>query len=74
MAPTEFSTLILPDGAKIAFEILGSQHLGKTTPIVMICGMTALRSDSKGVNMTLAKSHPGIRYYPHFIAPSTDRP
>lgn len=59
-APAKFSTVVLPDGAKLAYEILGSHHLGKTTPIVMICGMTALRSDDERVNSALAKSYPGI--------------
>jgi len=49
----------LPDGAKLAYDILGSQHLGKTTPVVMICGMTALKSDNKKVSEAVAQSHPG---------------
>jgi len=49
----------LPDGAKLAYDILGSQHLGKTTPVIMICGMTALKSDNKKVNEAVAQSHPG---------------
>jgi len=49
----------LPDGAKLAYDILGPQHLGKTTPVVMICGMTALKSDNKKVNEAVAESHPG---------------
>jgi len=49
----------LPDGAKLAYNILGSQYLGKTTPVVMICGMTALKSDNKKVSEAVAQSHPG---------------
>lgn len=57
------STVVVPDGAKLAYEILGSQHLGKTTPVVMICGMTALRGDDERVNKSLAKSHPGAFFF-----------
>lgn len=57
---TGFSTVVLPDGAKLAYEVLGSCHLGKATPIVLICGMTALRGDCDKLPGTLAKSHPGI--------------
>lgn len=52
-------TTVLPDGAKLAYDILGSHHLGKATPLVVICGMTAVRGDSGHLNQVLAKNRPG---------------
>ena len=59
VSQTRSAIVELPDGAKLAYDILGSQHLGKTTPVVMICGMTALKSDNERVNEAVAQSHPG---------------
>lgn len=62
VSETRSAIVELPDGAKLAYDILGSQHLGKTTPVVMICGMTALKSDNERVNEAVAQSHPVLVY------------
>ncbi|KAJ3573435.1 hypothetical protein NP233_g2435 [Leucocoprinus birnbaumii] len=56
------NTVVLPDGAKLAYEILGSQYLGKMTPFVVVCGMTALRGDDQRVNKAVAQSRPVLIY------------
>jgi hypothetical protein len=58
-AQDKHSTGVLGDGAELAYEILGSQHLGKVTPVVMVCGMTAIRGDNDRVTKALAKTYPG---------------
>ncbi|KXN92264.1 Putative aminoacrylate hydrolase RutD [Leucoagaricus sp. SymC.cos] len=62
-----FATVVLPDGAKLKYGILGSHNLGKTIPVVVICGMTASKSDDDRVNHAVAKSHPGhtVLVYDH---------
>lgn len=62
LTTTGLTTVALPDGAKLVYEILEPRHLGKTTPVVMICGMTALRVDDERVNKAVAKSHPVLIY------------
>ncbi|KAF9443345.1 alpha/beta-hydrolase [Macrolepiota fuliginosa MF-IS2] len=54
--------VVLPDGATLAYEVLGSHNLAKATPVVMICGMTALREDSEQLPKVLARSHPVLIY------------
>ncbi|KAG6862088.1 hypothetical protein C0995_007218 [Termitomyces sp. Mi166 len=45
MLNTTHSVLDLPDGAKIAYEILGTQHLSSCQPLVLIGGMSSRRTD-----------------------------
>ncbi len=60
-------TSVLPDGTKLVYDILGSQHLERATPMVIICGMTAIREDSGHLNRVLAKSRPGTPYDPPVV-------
>ncbi|KAF9014034.1 Alpha/Beta hydrolase protein [Cyathus striatus] len=57
-----FSTVVLPGGAKLAYEILGSLHLGQAEPIVLICGMSSIRSDYERLSYTLMKTRPVLIY------------
>jgi len=57
-----FSSLILPDGGKLAYEIYGSLHLGRSVPIVLICGMSALRADWERLSYVLARTRPVLLY------------
>jgi len=57
-----FSTLVLPDGAKLAYEVLGSLHLGRQVPIVLICGMSSVRTDFERLSHSLMKTRPVLIY------------
>ncbi|KAF8163516.1 Alpha/Beta hydrolase protein [Crassisporium funariophilum] len=57
-----YSTLVLPDGAKLAYEVQGSYHLGRSEPIVLICGMTSARIDFERLTQCLVKTHPVLIY------------
>lgn len=57
---TSYSTLVLPDGAKLAYEVLGSYHLERRKPIVLICGMSSTRVDFERLTKCLIRSHPGL--------------
>ncbi|ESK91382.1 3-oxoadipate enol-lactonase [Moniliophthora roreri MCA 2997] len=51
-------TVTTPDGAIIAYEILGAQWIGRRLPIVLVCGMTALRGDWERLASRLAQMRP----------------
>ncbi|KAF5381111.1 hypothetical protein D9615_004137 [Tricholomella constricta] len=57
-----YSTVKLPDGATLAYEVYGSFHLGVRTPIVLICGMSALRGDFERLTRSLAQTRPVLIY------------
>ena len=57
---TSYLTLELPDGAKLAYEVLGSYHLGHSQPIVLICGNGSTRVDYERLTQCLIRSHPGF--------------
>lgn len=57
---TSYSTLVLPDGAKLAYEVLGSPHFECSQPIVLIGGMSSTRIDFERLTQCLIKSHPGL--------------
>ncbi|TFK42369.1 Alpha/Beta hydrolase protein [Crucibulum laeve] len=59
---TGYSTLMLPDGAKLAYEVLGSYYLGSAEPIVLICGMTSIRTDYERLTRALIKTRPVLIY------------
>lgn len=55
------STLNLPDGANLAYEILGAYHLAmRTTPVVLVCGMASVRIDYERLATSLVKTRPGL--------------
>lgn len=60
---TSYSTLVLPDGATLAYEVLGSYHLEHSQPIVLICGMSSTRVDLERLTQCLIRSHPGLTPY-----------
>ncbi|KAH6918408.1 Alpha/Beta hydrolase protein [Coprinopsis sp. MPI-PUGE-AT-0042] len=49
--------LELPGGATIAYQVVGSQYLGNTTPIVLIPGMSSLVTDYEALTSGLAKTN-----------------
>ena len=57
---TSYSTLVLPDGAKLAYEVLGSPHLERSQPIILIGGMSSTRVDFERLTQCLIKSYPGL--------------
>ncbi|KAF8077746.1 Alpha/Beta hydrolase protein [Lyophyllum atratum] len=57
-----YKTVKLPDGAMLAYELYGSFHLGVKTPIVLICGMSALRHDYERLSRGLAQTRPVLIY------------
>jgi len=60
LSPNKFSTFTLPDGATLAYEILGSSHMNHAAPIVLICGMTSVRIDFERLTQSLIKTRPGL--------------
>ncbi|KAG5645063.1 hypothetical protein DXG03_007153 [Asterophora parasitica] len=56
------STIDLPDGAKLAYEILGSQYLGVHQPLVLIGGMSSRRSDWERLSTSLADVRPVLLF------------
>ncbi len=54
-----YSTVLLPDGAVLAFEVLGSHHLGHHRPLVLVCGMGSIRTDWERLSTRLAEKRPG---------------
>lgn len=59
MSSPVFETLCLKDGARLAYEILGVEHLGNAQPIVLIGGMSSLRGDWERLSCSLATVRPG---------------
>ncbi|KAK0496838.1 Alpha/Beta hydrolase protein [Armillaria luteobubalina] len=57
-----YSTVLLPDGAVLAFEVLGSQHLGHHRPLVLVCGMGSIRTDWERLSTRLAEKRPVLVY------------
>jgi hypothetical protein len=55
-----FNTLSLPDGAKLAYNVLGSAHIGCAEPIVLVNGASSIRGDWERLSMALAKDRPGM--------------
>lgn len=55
-----YCTVSLPDGAQLAYNVHGSDHIGHTKPIVLICGMSAIRGDWERLSTALAKHRPGM--------------
>jgi hypothetical protein len=58
-----YSTVTLPDGAKLAYNVLGSQHTGLAKPMVLIGGMSSIRGDWERLSTALAKNRPSTLYF-----------
>ncbi|KAJ6531610.1 Alpha/Beta hydrolase protein [Mycena vulgaris] len=68
------STCVLPDGAMLAYEVLGSSHLGNALPLVLVCGMASARADWVRLSSTWAQSRPVLVYDHRGIGDSTSPP
>ncbi|KII89084.1 hypothetical protein PLICRDRAFT_40727 [Plicaturopsis crispa FD-325 SS-3] len=62
IAEPVYSTVSLPDGAKLAYEVLGSQHIGRAVPLVLVCGMTSRRNDWDRLSSALSRQRPILLY------------
>ncbi|KAF8077745.1 Alpha/Beta hydrolase protein [Lyophyllum atratum] len=62
MSSTPHSTVDLADGAKIAYEVMGSQHLGLREPLVLIGGMSSRRIDWERLATSLAAVRPVLLF------------
>ncbi|KAJ6531200.1 Alpha/Beta hydrolase protein [Mycena capillaripes] len=68
------STCVLPDGAVLAYEVLGSTHLGNALPLVLVCGMAMARSDWIRLSATWAQSRPVLVFDHRGMGDSTSPP
>jgi hypothetical protein len=55
-------SVILPDQAIIAYEVLGAHLIGHALPLVLVSGMSATRSDWRALAPCLAQSRPGEKF------------
>ena len=53
------SAFTLPDGASLAYEVLGAQFLGRKEPIVLVNGMTTTLGDWERLANSLSEVRPG---------------
>lgn len=59
---TDFSVLALPDGARIAYQVLGIQYQEFQKPLVLVCGMSSIRSDWERLSTSLSTKRPGEQH------------
>ncbi|KII89085.1 hypothetical protein PLICRDRAFT_595483 [Plicaturopsis crispa FD-325 SS-3] len=57
-----YSNVSLPDGAKLAYQVLGSEHIGCAVPLVLVCGMTSRRNDWDRLSSALSRQRPILLY------------
>jgi len=50
--------LVLPDGAQIAYEVWGTQHIAQELPIVLVGGISTIRGDWDRLAHCLAATRP----------------
>jgi len=62
MSGSAHSTIDLADGAKMAYEILGSRYLGLRQPLVLIGGMSSRRIDWERLATSLADVRPVLLF------------
>lgn len=56
-------TLELKDGASLSYQIRGAEHFARgMTPVVLLCGMSALMLDYERLADALVKTRPGWLY------------
>jgi len=53
-----FHTITLPDGASLAYNVYGTEHLSVVTPFVLIGGMSSRRDDWIKLREVLCKNRP----------------
>ncbi|KAJ7766748.1 Alpha/Beta hydrolase protein [Mycena metata] len=68
------STCELPDGAVLAYDVLGSSFLGEELPLVLVCGMSSARADWMRLSSTWAQTRPVLVYDHRGIGDSTSPP
>ncbi|KAF9469292.1 Alpha/Beta hydrolase protein [Collybia nuda] len=68
------STLVLEDGAQLAYEVLGSHHIESQEPIVLIGGMSSLRGDWERLAASLAVKRPVLLFDHRGMGDSTLSP
>ncbi|KAJ7281388.1 Alpha/Beta hydrolase protein [Mycena rebaudengoi] len=66
--------VVLPDQATLAYDILGSHHLGRAVPLVLVSGMSATRYDWGQLSACLAQTRPVLVYDHRGIGDSTYSP
>ncbi|PFH54139.1 hypothetical protein AMATHDRAFT_135616 [Amanita thiersii Skay4041] len=71
---TGYSTVTLPDNSQLAYEVWGSLYLGQRDPIVLVCGMSALRIDFERLSASLARYRPVLLYDHRGMGDSTPTP
>ncbi|KAJ7137816.1 Alpha/Beta hydrolase protein [Mycena epipterygia] len=74
MPGADYSSCILPDGAVLAYEVLGAAHLGNALPLVLVCGMAMARADWVRLSSTWAQSRPVLIYDHRGMGDSTSPP
>ena len=57
---SKYDILVLPDGAQIAYEVWGAQHIAQALPIVLVGGISTIRGDWDRLAHCLAATRPGI--------------
>ncbi|KAJ7074027.1 Alpha/Beta hydrolase protein [Mycena amicta] len=62
MATSTSSTLTLPDGASLGFDIIGAEHLKTKSPIVLVGGVSSLRGDWDRLSTALGRVRPVLVY------------
>ncbi|KAJ7696513.1 Alpha/Beta hydrolase protein [Mycena rosella] len=65
------SSVMMPDRAVIAYEVLGSHLVGMALPLVLVSGMSATRNDWRELGPCLAQSRPVLVYDHRGIGDST---
>ncbi|KAJ7172017.1 Alpha/Beta hydrolase protein [Mycena filopes] len=68
------STCELPDGAVLAYDVLGASFLGHKLPLVLVCGMASTRADWVRLSATWAQTRPVLVYDHRGIGNSTSPP
>lgn len=53
------SIVTLPDGAKLAYNVLGAENLDHAEPIVLVGGMSSTRGDWERLSTALSSKRPG---------------
>ncbi|KAJ7578453.1 hypothetical protein C8J56DRAFT_348606 [Mycena floridula] len=63
--------LLLPDGASLAYDILGTEHIDEKQPIVLVGGLSSIRGDWERLAASLGKTRPVLIFDHRGIGDST---